>query len=105
MRTRASKKRAETKYSPFPNGRCLTEFSCRFGQRTEETEENDPGLSEGLSLYQQGDFEGALEAFKEEERLLREGFGAESGSMQLYQDIVFHIGNCYYRMKDYEKAI
>jgi hypothetical protein len=36
MRTRPSKKRAETKYSCNMNSRCLSEHSYRYGMKSEE---------------------------------------------------------------------
>jgi hypothetical protein len=36
---------------------------------------------------------------------LREGFGSEFSSVKLYQDVIFHMGNCHYRLKEYSRAV
>ena len=58
-----------------------------------------------MRLYHLGEYDDALELFLEEESELQSSLKEGAESVKQYQDIYFHIGNCYYRLKDFEKAI
>ena len=92
------------------NMKCLSDISLLNGNGSSSLltgmdDSNESPISRGLKLYNKGDFLSALQIFKEEEQELRECLKEGAEGMKVYQDAIFHIGNCYYRLKNYEKAI
>lgn len=65
----------------------------------------DDNYHAGLRLYNEGDYELALDLFLEEEEELSNSLKEGASTVKNYHDICFYIGNCYYRLKDYDNAI
>jgi tetratricopeptide (TPR) repeat protein len=92
------------------NMKCLSDYSGKNGAVSSSIlsgveDSSEDAITRGLKYYDRGDFTSALKTFKEEEEELRTCLKEGAQSVKLYHDAVFHIGNCYYRLKNYEKAI
>lgn len=103
-------KKLKTKYSTnILSKGSSSDMSFRYqipnSSRYDPDEEMDDNYHVGLRLYNQGDYEAAMELFHEQEQELTSSLREGVNTVKNYHDICFYLGNCYYRLKHYEKAI